>query len=77
MYSQSAFHHEIGRDRQRQLLRSAGADHPAAPHMAQLAASRRAELAADERPARTMALSSFAWFTSRLSSSPSPRLHGV
>jgi hypothetical protein len=51
MYSQSGFHQELAHDRQRQLIPSLDVDDRTAPHVAEMAASQRAQLAAERRRA--------------------------
>jgi hypothetical protein len=51
MSSQAGFHRELAGDRQRQLLRSGGLDERTAPHVAELRAHERAELASAQRRA--------------------------
>jgi hypothetical protein len=75
MYSQSAIHHELAHDRHLTVLRSAGVDHPAAPHVAHLAAHRRAEATTGRQTSRPEP--AFAWLTRRLRTNLRLRLHGV
>jgi len=49
----STFAHDIASDRQASLLHDAGVDHKAAPKLAQMAASERAEVAASRRAPRS------------------------
>jgi hypothetical protein len=49
VYSQSGFHQELANDRQRQLIRDSGIELRTAPHVAEAAATERAELAAERR----------------------------
>lgn len=64
MHSHYGFHGEIAQDRQSQLLRDAGANGKAAPHLAVIAADQRAEVAANQQRGNTLNPASkfvFAW----------------
>jgi hypothetical protein len=80
MSSQPAFHNELARDRQQQLYRSARLDERTAPHVSELRAGERAELAAERRRAlryEPVRHSAFAAIGRRLRATLPVHPHGV
>ena len=85
MHSHHGFQGEFAQDRQAQLFRDAGADGPAARHLAVNAASEGAEVAANRRRAYALNLATlapatrlvFTWAEWRRTARVRPRLSGA